>query len=217
MDWKELFDFLNELQENNNKEWMDENRKRYKKVRDSFIKWLETIDLKLAKVDPNYTHTDARKALNRINNNLLYHPNKPIYKDHFGAGLDQVSKQGDFYIQIGVNNSILAGGYYKPGSKILKSIREAIDYNGEDLKKILNKKSFKDTFEFIDDGDSLVTAPKGFTQEHEHIDLLRMKTFAAMHTLTPERIMQPDFDEHVVEVYKKMLPFRKYLNQATTV
>ena len=217
MNWKELFDFLTTLQRNNNKEWMDENRKWYKLVRDSFIQWLQDMDLKLSKVDPNYTHTDARKALNRINNNLLYHPNKPIYKDNFGAGLDQVSKQGDFYIQIGVGNSILAGGFYKPGPKLLKSIRDAIDYNGEELKKIINKKSFKDTFEFIDDGDSLVTAPKGFSQDHEHIDLLRKKTFAAMHTLTKKDILKPDFDEHVIRVYKEMLPFRKYLNQATSV
>ncbi|WP_416445110.1 DUF2461 domain-containing protein [Leeuwenhoekiella sp. A16] len=216
MDFKELFKFIDALQRNNNKEWMDENRKWYFKIRDSYIAWLETMDAKLAKIDPDYTHTPGKKAINRINNNLLFHPDRPTYKDHFGAGLDQVSKQGDFYIQIGKENFI-AGGYYKPKAAIVKSIRQALDYNGEDLLAILDKKSFKDVFELIDDGVSLKTSPKGFPADHKFIDLLRKKTFAVQANLTRAEIMKPDFDEKVIAIYKEMLPFRRYLNQAVTV
>ena len=216
MDFKELFKFIDALQRNNNKEWMDENRKWYFTIRDSYIAWLEMMDAKLNKIDPDYTHTPGKKAINRINNNLLFHPERPTYKDHFGAGLDQVSKQGDFYIQVGKENFI-AGGYYKPKASIVKSIRQAIDYNGEELLAILNKKSFKDKFEFIDDGDSLKTSPKGFPADHRFIDLLRKKTFAVQANLTRAEIMKPDFDEKVIAIYKEMLPFRRYLNQAVTV
>lgn len=218
MSFANLFDFLRDLQQNNSKEWMDENRKRYHKIRDFYIAWLEKMDTKLAKIDPNYTHTPGKKAINRINNNLMFHPEKPIYKDHFGAGLDQESKQGDFYIHLGTSESFIAGGYYKPKASTLKSIRQAIDYNGEDLKAILNKKSFKSMFgELVDDGESLKTAPKGFSQEHEHIDLLRRKTFAVQTSLTQKEVFAPDYEEQVIAIYKEMLPFRAYLNQAVTV
>ncbi|AXT51246.1 DUF2461 domain-containing protein [Aquimarina sp. BL5] len=218
MNFNDLFQFLSELQQNNNKEWMDANRKWYQKIRNSFIDWLDHLDTEFAKIDPDYYPTSGKKGINRINNNLLFHPNKPVYKDHFAAGLDQRSKQGDFYIQIGINDCELAGGYWKPDNKILNSIREAIDYNGDELLKIINKKTFRKTFgQLYDDGDSLKKAPKGYTMDHQHIDLLRRKTIAVIHPLTKEEILQGNFNERVIEVYKEMLPFRRYLNEAVTV
>ncbi len=218
MDFNELFSFLYNLQQNNNKEWMDANRKRYQYVRNEFINWLDHLNTILADIDPDYFSTPGKKGINRINNNLLFHPNKPVYKDHFGAGLDQRSKQGDFYIHIGLSECILAGGYWKPENKTLKSIREAIDYNGEELVKILNKKSFKTAFgSLYDDGAQLKSAPKGFSKEHEYIDLLRNRTFAVMHPLQEEVILSKNFTDYVINIYKEMLPFRRYLNQAVTV
>ncbi|MBQ4818507.1 DUF2461 domain-containing protein [Aquimarina sp. MMG016] len=218
MDFKALFQFLEGLQQNNNKDWMDANRKEYQSLRNSFIQWLDRLDTKLATIDPDYYPTPGKKGINRINNNLLFHPNKPVYKDHFAAGLDQKSKQGDFYIQVGVNDCELAGGYWKPDNKILNSIREAIDYNGEELKKIINKKSFQKTFgKLYDDGDSLKKAPKGYSMSHEHIELLQYKTLAVIHPLTKEEVLSKDFEKKVIEVYKEMLPFRRYLRHAVTV
>jgi len=218
MDFEALFLFLNDLQNNNHKEWMDANRKRYKNIRNSFIQWLDQLNEKLIAVDPDYYPTSGKKGINRINNNLLFHPNKPVYKDHFGAGLDQKTKQGDFYIEIGLSQCVLAGGYWRPESKILHSIREAIDYNGEELVKILNKKSFKDTFKGLyPDDDRLKLAPKGYTMHHQHIDLLRHRTFAVIHELKREDVLKEDFTERVIKVYKEMLPFRRYLRQAVTV
>ena len=218
MEFKELYNFLEDLQQNNSKDWMDANRKRYHEVRDWYINWLDQMNERLAAIDDDYFDTPGKKAINRINNNLLFHPNKPTYKDHFGAGLDQRSKQGDFYIDIGISESLLAGGYYNPGGKILKSIRDAIDYNGEELKAILNKKSFKNTFGgLIDEGDQLINAPKGFSKEHPHIDLLKYKTFAVSHYLTRKEVLRDDFEEKVIQVYLELLPFRRYLNQAVSV
>ncbi|MFI8377406.1 DUF2461 domain-containing protein [Leeuwenhoekiella sp. NPDC079379] len=218
MSFYKLYTFLRELQQNNSKEWMDENRNYYFDVRDFYIDWLNKMDIKLAAIDPNYTPTTGKQAINRINNNLLYHPNKPTYKDHFGAGLDQETKQGDFYIHLGTTESFIAGGFYKPKSSILKSIRQAIDYNGDELLDILNKPSFKSLFgTLIDDGDSLKTAPKGFSQDHKYIDLLRRKTFAVQHDLTQKLVTGDEFEERVITVYKEMLPFRAYLNEAVSV
>ncbi|GAA4274084.1 DUF2461 domain-containing protein [Aquimarina gracilis] len=218
MDFVELFQFLEELQKNNHKEWMDANRKHYHHIRNSFIQWLDELDSKLTTIDPDYYSTPGKKGINRINNNLLFHPNKPIYKDHFGAGLDQKTKQGDFYIEIGLSQCLLAGGYWRPESKTLNSIREAIDYNGEELVNILNKKNFKKTFGglYPDDG-ILKSAPKGYRSDHEHIDLLKHKTFAVVHELDKTDVFKDNFTEKVIEIYKEMLPFRRYLRQAVTV
>lgn len=217
MSFTSMYDFLSELQENNNKEWMDLNRNQYHKVRNWFINWLDQMDARLGKMDEGYTPTPGKKGINRINNNLLYHPHRPVYKDHFGAGLDQASKQGDFYIQIGLTNSLIAGGYYRPQSKMLQSIRDAIDYNGHELKNILNKKSFKAMFGGLVEDEPLSNAPKGYSKDHPHLELLRNKTFAVSHELSIDEVCGNTFEEKVVQIYQEMLPFRRYLNQAVTV
>ncbi len=198
---------------------MDEHRKRYHEVRDWYISWLNELDVELGKADPDYVSIEGRKAINRINNNLMFHPDKPVYKDHFGAGMDlnENGKQGDFYIHLGTEESFIAGGFYKPKKKLLDSIRDAIDYNGEEYKKIINRKSFTDTFDIVDDGDSLKTAPKNYSQDHEHIQLLRQKTFAVRHDVTQREVCQEDFKQRCVDVYLEMKPFRDYLNKAVTV
>ncbi|MFH6604373.1 DUF2461 domain-containing protein [Maribacter algicola] len=217
MDFKNLIDFLRALQKNNSKEWMDQNRKWYKDVRDDYISWLDRMNAKLATIDDEYYDTPGKKGINRINNNLMFHPHKPIYKDHFGAGFDKRPGTGDFYIEIGIERSIMAGGFWRPGPKTLKSIRDAIDYDGEELKKILDKKSFKDLFGGLYEDVKLTNVPKGFTNDHPHIDLLRNKTFAVATEFSSKEVLKDDFEEKVIKIYNEMLPFRRYLNKAVTV
>ena len=217
MSFYKLFDFLRDLNKNNHKEWMDANRKRYHEIRDFYIAWLNELDIQLAKVDSEYSPTTGKQAINRINNNLMFHPDKPVYKDHFGAGLDKQKGKGDFYIHIGINESFVGGGFYKPKKEILDSIRAAIDYNGEEFSEIIDKLSFKANFDHLLQDDKLKSSPKGYSNDHRYIDLLRNKSFAVMHPFTQKEILQEDFQQKVIEVYKEMLPFRRYLNHAVSV
>ena len=147
----------------------------------------------------------------------MFHPNKPIYKDHFGAGLDKAPNSADFYIEIGLKQCLLAGGRWRPDAKTLRSIRDAIDYNGEELQKILDKPSFQKMFGGLYEDEKLVSSPKGFSNDHPQIDLLRNKTFAVEYKLSKAEVLSPDFKEKIIAVYREMLPFRQYLNQAVTV
>ena len=218
MNFKDLFEFLETLNNNNSKEWMDQNRSWYEQVKADYVLWLEDLDEELSKADADYFSLPGKKAINRINNNLLFHPNKPTYKDHIGAGLDKRPQTGDFYIHLGLEEIFVAGGFYKPKPEFLKSIREAIDYNGDEFKKIINTRSFQKHFGgLMKDEDQLKTAPKGFSQDHKHIDLLRLKSFAAMKMFTPQEVLSADFKAQVIESYQVLLPFRRYLNTAVTV
>jgi len=212
MGFPEVYRFLEELWRHNHKEWMDANRSWYTECRNFFISWLDDLNKTLATIDPEYFDTPGKKGINRINNNLMFHPNKPIYKDHFAAGLDQRSKQG-----VGLKHNLLAGGYWRPESKVLRSIREAIDYNGEDLQAILYRPEFKKLFGDLYHDQPLKSAPKGFSNDHPHIDLLRHKTFGVEMTLSRKQILAPNFTDTIIEVYQEMLPFRRYLREAVSV
>jgi len=212
-----IYTFLQKLERNNHKDWMDIHRDQYHDARNLFIQWLDEMNEKLAEIDNDYFDTPGKKAMNRINNNLMFHPNKPVYKDHFAAGLDQVSKQGDFYIEIGPNENFVGGGYWHPDSKNLRSIRDAIDYNGEEFNAILHKPSFQKVFGTLIPGESLKTSPKGFSIEHPHIELLRRKSFAVGCTFSKKEVLSIKFEKQLIQSYQEMLPFRRYLNEAISV
>ncbi|MGB5189148.1 DUF2461 domain-containing protein [Robiginitalea sp.] len=217
MDFKTLLEFLAQLNRNNNREWMDQHRKEYKALRDAFIQWLDSMDSRLGVLDPEYYPTPGKRGINRINNNLLFHPDRPVYKDHFGAGLDKAPGKGDFYVQIGIEESLLAGGVWRPAPADLSKIREAIDYDGEVLEGILKNPSFKKMFGSLYEDNPLKRMPKGFSADHPHAELLRQKTFAVVRPLSEAVVLSEAFEEVVIETYLELLPFRTYLNRALSV
>ncbi len=217
MDFNEMFDFLEKLRDNNNKEWMDANRKWYRSIRDDFVLWLDSLDLELSHLHDNYYSTPGKRGINRINNNLMYHPLKPVYKDHFGAVLDKAPNSADFYIELGVDNCLVAGGFWRPGPRTLASIRQGIDYNGEELVELMDKPSFKKTFGGFYKDERLTRPPKGYFADHPHLELLKNKTFAVEHRFPRADALSEGFREKVLALYMEMLPFRNYLNQAASV
>jgi uncharacterized protein (TIGR02453 family) len=216
MNFHELFTFLEDLnhEDHNHKAWMDEHRSRYENIRDTYIAFLEEVSLELGAMHPDYHPTTGKQSINRINNNKVFHPNRPTYKDHFGAGLDKAKNYADFYIHLGVNECFVAGGFFHAPSEILSKIRAAIDYNGDEFKAILNKSDFKNYYSSPITEDALKTSPKGYSKEHPHIDLLRLKSFAVMHPLSRKLVTAAGFKEELIKAYKLLLPFRNYLNQA---
>ncbi|TNF68942.1 MAG: DUF2461 domain-containing protein [Bacteroidetes bacterium] len=217
MDFRSLLEFLETLNKNNSKAWMDRHRNQYRVLRDGFIHWLDQLDARLAHLDPDYYPTPGRNGINRINNNLLYHPDRPVYKDHFGAGLDKAPGMGDFYVQVGTGESLLAGGLWRPGPAKLRKVRQAIDYDGEVLEGILRKPGFRQMFGGLYEDEKLQRMPKGFEADHPHADLLKHKTFAVVRPLTKKQVLSSGFEDLVVETYLEMLPFRRYLNKALEV
>jgi uncharacterized protein (TIGR02453 family) len=217
MDFKALLEFLEALNKNNSRDWMDRHRKQYRSLREEFIHWLDRLDARLTQIDPDYYPTPGRRGINRINNNLLYHPNRPVYKDHFGAGLDKAPGMGDFYVQVGIGECLLAGGLWRPGPDKLKKIRQAIDYDGEVLKGILEEPGFRNMFGGLYEDEKLQRMPKGFEADHPQADLLKHKTFAVVRPVEAKQVLSPDFEDLLVETYLEMLPFRRYLNRALTV
>lgn len=214
MDMAALFSFLEDLQQNNHKAWMDENRDRYKQLREDFISFLDQLNQHIKAVDPDYLGMPGREAMNRINNNLLYHPDKPTYKDHFSADLEGEKNASAFYVHLGLSGSFVGGGFYRPPNPVLKKIRAAIDYDGERFREILDAPDFKRAFGELMEGERLKTAPQGYSQDHRHIDLLRLKSFAAARAFSRRDVKSKGFMDELVRTYEYMKPFRDYLNQA---
>jgi uncharacterized protein (TIGR02453 family) len=213
MSKKLIFEFLEDLNRNNSKEWMDANRKRYEEAKTIIQDVFDPILEALKEIDPRIIQPNARKSINRINNNLMFHPDRPIYKDHFGIGFGHGKGLADFYIHLGINETMIAGGLWHPDSEKLKKVRMEIDYEGGKLQAALDAEPFKSCFQLYNE-DSLKTTPKGFDKEHEYIHLLRLKSFAAIRPIRREDILSNRFKDIVMESYGAILPMIDFINVA---
>lgn len=218
VDKKYMFDFLEDLSNNNSKEWMDENRARYQKAKEI---WLEEVDLiltRLAKHDPYFIQFQPKQTISRINNNRRFDQSKPLYKDYFNCmPMNRDDRYAKIAIAAGVSWSFLGGGLYMPEKEPLEKMRQAVDYDGEVLKEIVQEPRFKAFFGGLsEDKNALKTAPRGYAKDHPHIDLLRRKSFTATVDLSPELVQSDHFVDHVEEAYLLLQPFNEYIEKAIT-
>lgn len=214
MSKQKIYAFLRDLSDNNSKDWMDAHRDRYEEAKQIWIEECERMLDRLKKHDARYEPVTAKDTIERINNNLLYHSEKPTYKDHFGFAPNQ-QKGGGLYVSVSPPYSFIGGGYHNADSKTLKAIRAAIDERGDDLTKILQSKKFVDFYGGLDDDpDQLKTSPKDYDQDHPHIELLRRKKFTVSHRITQAEVVSDDFPALVEKAFIAIKPLNDFLLDA---
>jgi uncharacterized protein (TIGR02453 family) len=217
MNKRKIYQFLRDLTENNSKEWMDEHRDRYHEVKEIWLEEVGNILDRLSTYDMALSKVRPRDTIMRINNNLLFHPDRPVYKDNFGFSPPANNVSG-LYVHISPSGSFVAGGLYHPGNEKLKKVRGAIDYDGEKLIEIVESDSFQEFFGGLSsDPEKLKTSPKGYNQDHRHIELLRRKNFVAHHSLTQKEVVSDEFVDIVERAYLELKPLNDYLERALTV
>lgn len=217
MDLQLTLDFLADLAMHNKKEWMDDNKKRYKDAKDQVIELVSEVIQKSAAFDSSIANVDPRKTLFRINRDIRFSKNKDPYKTNFGAAIvDGGRKSGNpgYYLHIMPENNFAGGGIYQPSSDMLQKVRQEIDYNGKEVRSILDSKDFKKTFDGPYGDDKLKTAPKGYPKDHESIDLLQLKHYVFMKKMTDKQVTSNSFSTQVTDVYKTLHPFNLFLAKA---
>jgi uncharacterized protein (TIGR02453 family) len=213
---KANFDFLNKLKKNNDRDWFNANKDEYLKQHQNAIDFADAVLAEMNKHD-NIETVNGKKSLFRIYRDVRFSKDKSPYKTHWAGGLKRASNQlrGGYYFHIEQGNTMIGGGFWSPNKDDLLRFREDIAFDAKPLRKVLNSKSFKDTFETLDGG-QLKTAPKGFDKEHKDIDLLRYKQFVISKKFTDKEALSPDFYKNVSDTFKKMRPFFDYMSESVT-
>lgn len=211
------FKFLKDLKNNNNREWFNDNKKRYEAAKEEFETFIGALITNISKFDAPIGSLEPKKTIFRIYRDVRFSTNKNPYKINFGAHLSsspsKIHDRAGYYIQIQPGNSFLAGGAYLPPSAWINKIRQEIDYNTDEFKKILNNATFKKYFGGIT-GEQLKTAPKGYPKDHPEIELLRYKSYLVSNECGDKVVTSEDFLSHATSVFKAMKPFDDFLNRA---
>ena len=211
-------DFLKLLAANNNREWFMDNKPVYDAARENVIELAAALVKLLHEVDPAVSpDLDAKKCVMRIYRDIRFSKDKTPYKTNFGISFPTTGvKAGgaEYYVQIQPGNSFVAGGYWMPEAPTLKAIRQEIDYNGNDLKAIVDDTEFVKLFGNFREQDKLKTLPRDYAADNVHIELLKLKSFVAWHQFTDAEILKPAISKKITEICSRIYPLNVFLRNA---
>ena len=213
---KAVLNFLSELQDNNNRDWFNANKKQYLDAKDAFEAMVNRLIPGIHKFDNDISSITAKECVFRIYRDVRFSKNKAPYKTNMGAFIAKGGRKSGFagyYLHIDPEQSFIAGGNHMPSSDKLKQIRQEIMYNIEEFKSILNKPTFKNIYGELE-GARLSRPPKDFPPDFPDIELLKFKTFTVMHSVEPGQILKEDFEQYVLNAFNELHPLNRFLNKA---
>ena len=208
----QLLSFLSELQENNNREWFQTNKKLFDELRKDSKALFEELQQEM-----NTHDTIESMKFFRIYKDVRFSKDKRPYKTNFGCSFQRATAalRGGYYVHIEPNASFLAIGFWMPNKEDLNRVRQEIDIDAEHLKKAINSKSFKSVWgEFK--GESLKSSPRGFDKEHPEIELLRLKNYVFMKDMSDAEVSSKSFVNDVNSAFKAARPFMDVMSEILT-
>ena len=214
---KIIMTFLEQLQDNNNREWFQANKSLYDDAKKEFETFIDSLIPAIAKFDDSVKQMTAKDCIFRIFRDVRFAKDKSPYKTNFGAFIAKGGRKNHgpgYYFHIQPGECFLAGGVWMPAPDVMKKIRQEIYYNIDELKNILNNKGFRSYFSGIDDYDRQKTAPREYPKDFPDIELLKNRSFTISHPLDEKILHSEKLFDYTIGVYKIMLPYNAFLARA---
>ncbi len=214
-----LVTFLRKLRKNNNREWFADNKAQYEDlVREPALDFISAMGQPLADITPYFIAVPKKTggSLMRPYRDTRFAKDKTPYKTNVGIqfryefGKD-VHAPG-FYVHIDPDEVFVGAGMWRPDSKPLRAIREAIVEETKTWKAARDQRTFKKHFELA--GEQLKTAPRGFDKQHPMIDDLRRKDFIAIKSISHKDLYQPTLIRDMARTFKAASPLMSFLCKA---
>ena len=209
---KNTISFLKELKLNNNREWFNENKDRFNTIQSQVKIFAQEVNDSL-----NVSDNIEKIKIFRIYRDLRFSKDKTPYKKNIGMAFHRAKPQlrGGYYLEISADESFIAVGFWNPNKEDLLRIRKEIEIDGQEFKRIVNQKKIKEIWGDLK-GDEVKTSPKGFTSDHEYIDLIKKKQFIFIKKLKEKDILDEKFQNELVNYFESIRPFFDYMSEVLT-
>jgi uncharacterized protein (TIGR02453 family) len=217
MNLKQTLEFLSDLKANNNRDWFQQNKKRYDAAKASMLSLLERLIPEIAKFDPTVAHISPKDCIFRIYRDVRFSNDKLPYKTNIGAFVSKTGRKGNhpgYYIHFEPEQSFLAGGLYMPPPELLKAVRNDILFNADEFKSIINHPDFLKYFSQLDDFDKLSRPPKGFATGWPDVELVKYRSYVVTHNLNEQNLLSEEPDAIILSVFRAMLGLNHFLHNA---
>jgi uncharacterized protein (TIGR02453 family) len=212
--------FLKDLKKNNNKPWFDAHRKEYEAAKIDFANFIQQIIDQRGKKDPSIKNLVAKDCLFRINRDVRFAKDKSPYKTNFGASINKGGRKAfnsaGYYFHLEPTRCFAGGGIWMPMPDDLKKVRQEVDYNFAEFKKIIGSKKFKSIYgdlsrdaEFV-----LSRVPKGYEPANPAAEYLKLKSYIAMINIKDADLTSNNLLKKTIEAFETLQPLLYFINRA---
>ncbi len=211
--------FLKSLKKNNSKEWFDKNRKMYESAKSDFAAFLQDVIHQFGKKEPSVSGLLAKNCMFRINRDVRFSKDKSPYKTNIGGYINSAGKKSilaGYYFHCEPGQAFMGGGLWMPMPPELSKIRQEIDYNFADFKKILSNKKFKAVYGDISRSAeyTLTRVPKGYEADNPAAEYLKLKSFVALAPMKDTDLTSKDLVKKTVAAFEALQPLVHFINHA---
>ncbi len=212
--------FLKDIKKNNNKPWFEKNRSVYENAKADFTNFIQQVIDKHGKNDVSIQNIAAKDCLFRINRDVRFAKDKSPYKSNFGASINKSGRKSEhsagYYFQVQPNRNFAGGGIWMPEPGELKKVRQEIDYNFADFKKIVSSKKFKSVYGDLDRSDDflLKRVPKGYEPDNPAAEYLKLKSFVAISFFSDADLTSKDLVKKTVTAFEALQPLIEFVNES---
>lgn len=209
--------FFKDLAQNNQRDWFQENKKRYEQhVRNPFLDLLENLIPVLQESQPDLLD-DPKKCVFRINRDIRFSKDKTPYNVIMKAGLSPHGKKSEypgFYLGISAESAYIGGGLYNPASDALKKVRAYLVKHVDEFVKLYNQETFTTYFEGVQ-GDRAKRIPKEWSDAAGKSPYIMNKQFYAMADVPVAKLVKAkDQIDFMLPYFKAVDPLIHLLRKA---
>ncbi|CCX66797.1 putative uncharacterized protein [Prevotella sp. CAG:1058] len=225
MQAKRILSFLDGIKKQNSREWFTEHKEEYNAVRADFEEGISAAILRISEFDSSVKHLTVKDTTYRFYRDTRFSTDKSPYKTYLGAYIAAHGKKafhGGYYIHLEPGHCLVSCGNYWLPTNILTSCRNEIMANIDQWRKIVESKTFVETFGHPGGNnwdspkgfglESLKTAPSGFPRDYEFIQYIRMKDYCCWKAV-PDSFFEGDkWLDDMSEILKIGKPMMDFIN-----
>jgi uncharacterized protein (TIGR02453 family) len=214
-----LFEFLEELADNNNRPWFQANKWRYEReVLEPCLAFIRAFQPRLRKISRYFQAIDRRMggSLLRVYRDTRFSRGGEPYKTNAGIQFRHESARDihtpGFYVHIAPDECFLAVGVWRPDADSLGRIRQSIIERPDRWRRVRDDKTFRRYFDL--EGGSLKRPPRGFPPDHRFVEDLKRTDFLGLRELREQDVLGEGFLDHVAACFTASRLFMRFLCEA---
>lgn len=212
----ETIDFMWELRFNNNREWMDQNRDRYKRVlKEPFEQFVPALMQEFSPV----VKDDLKWSISRINRDIRFSKDKSPYrscrwiasKHSYMVGTEWKFRP-EFFFELSPESYSYGMGIFAASTAYSKQYRAKIDSNPAAFLRLIRQMAKFEEYHLI--GDEYKRIPNPNEHDEEILAWYRQKSpsFIVQRPLD-DLVFSEDLPKFLVEEWKKIMPLYEFLKE----
>ena len=217
----ELFEFLADLSQHNDREWFAANKARYEAhVLEPALAFIEDFAPRLEQLSP-YFKADPRKnggSLFRIYRDTRFSKDKTPYKTntgmHFRHARAKDAHAPGFYLHLAPGQVFCGGGIWHPDTQTATKIRQAIVAHPERWRAATREPPFSDRLYLGGADNALKRVPSGFDADFEFADDLRRRDYFGWAELSEKDATTPGFLDRYTDLCASAMPLVTFICDA---